>query len=87
MRYQILHQSTDGAFTCGIYECTQGAWRISYDEDEFCTLIEGHVRLVADNGHTIDIKAPHSFTIPAGFRGIWHAVTPVRKYFVIYEKQ
>lgn len=81
--YQILY-SKEG-FTAGLYECTSGKWRVDYaGEDEFCTLIEGTVRLEG-NGVTHEYAAPQSFLIPAGFVGTWEAVTRVRKYFVIHE--
>ncbi len=47
---------------------------------------EGHVRLTNDKGEAQDFKAPESFLVPSGFAGTWEAVTPVRKFFVIYEK-
>lgn len=84
--YKVLHASKDGNFTAGIWECTAGKWRTNYaTEDEFCTLIEGHVRLTPENGTVQEFKAPDSFIIPCGFKGTWEAVTKVRKYFVIYE--
>lgn len=85
-RAQVIYTSASGEFCSGIYECTQGSWRISYTEDEFCTLIEGSVRLTSDTGETAIYTAPDSFLIPAGYSGIWQAVTPLRKFFVIYEK-
>lgn len=84
--YKTLYSSKSDEFHSGIYECTVGKWKVSYNEDEFCTLIEGHVRLTNDAGEAQDFKAPESFIVPSGFKGTWEAVTPVRKFFVIYEK-
>lgn len=85
-RSQILYTSKDNCFFAGLYECTAGKWRVSYEEDEFCTLLEDEVRLhdARDNSVTT-YHAPQSFLIPSGFNGIWDAVTPVRKYFALYE--
>ncbi len=85
--FDVLHSSADGNFSTGLYSCTVGAWRVTYNEDEFCTLIDGHVRLTAHDGTVQEFKAPASFTIPSGYRGTWEAVTPVKKFFAIYEKQ
>lgn len=85
--YHILHTSSSGEFTSGVYECTPGKWHVSYAEDEFCTLLEGHVRLTNQQGESQDFKAPDSFLIPSGYVGTWEAVTKVRKLFVIYEKE
>lgn len=84
--FKILYTSQSEEFNAGIYECTAGKWKVSYSEDEFCTLIEGRVRMTSDTGETQEFKAPDSFLIPAGFSGTWEPLTPVRKFFVIYEK-
>lgn len=84
--FDVTYTSQSGEFSAGVYECGAGKWRVSYSEDEFCTLTEGTVRLTDDSGKTEEFRAPESFLIPAGFTGTWEAVTPVRKFFVIYEK-
>lgn len=83
---KILYTSASGDFTTGIYECTAGKWTTTYSEDEFITLIEGHLRLTHDDGTVNEYKAPDSFVIPSGFSGIWEPLTHIRKFFVIYEK-
>lgn len=84
--YKTLYSSTSDEFHSGIYECTAGKWNVTYAEDEFCTLLEGRVRLTNEKGETQEYNAPDSFLVPSGYRGTWEAVTPVRKFFVIYEK-
>jgi len=84
--FDVIYTSQSGELSAGIYECSAGKWHVSYSEDEFCTLTEGTVRLTDDHGKTEEFRAPDSFMIPAGFKGTWEAVTPVRKFFVIYEK-
>ncbi len=84
--HKMLYSSKSDEFHSGIYECTAGKWKVTYNEDEFCTLIEGHVRLTNEQGEAQDFMAPESFLVPSGFKGTWEAVTPVRKFFVIYEK-
>ncbi len=85
--FDVHYASKDNNFSCGIYACSAGSWHIKYSEDEFCTLIEGHLRLISKDGSIQEFKAPASFTIPSGYEGIWEAITPVRKFFAIYEKQ
>ena len=84
--HKILYSSPSGEFHAGIYESSIGKWKVSYTEDEFCTLLEGEVILTNAKGEARDFQAPQSFLIPAGFEGTWESVTNVRKYFVIYEK-
>lgn len=84
--FDVTYTSQSGDMSAGIYECTAGKWHVSYSEDEFCTLVEGTVRLTDADGTTTEFTAPASFLIPSGFKGTWEAVTPARKFFVIYEK-
>lgn len=84
--WKPLYSSASEEFHAGIYECTPGKWRVSYSEDEFCTLLEGQLKLTSEAGETQEFAAPCSFLIPSGFSGTWEAVTKLRKFFVIYEK-
>lgn len=83
--YKILYTSKDEKFYSGLYACTAGKWRVEYSEDEFCTLIEGTVRLISENGDIEEFSAPQSFVIPSGFKGFWEPLGNLRKFFVIYE--
>lgn len=83
---RVFYESADGKFCAGLYACTAGKWRVDYSEDEFCTLIEGRVRLTPENGAPQIYEAPQSFLIPSGFKGFWEPLGNLRKYFVIYEQ-
>lgn len=84
--HRILYVSRDEKFYAGIYACTAGKWRVSYSEDEFCTLIEGSVRLSGADSDSVTYHAPDSFLIPAGFQGFWEPLGNLRKFFVVYEQ-
>ncbi len=83
---KVLYTSADEKFCAGLYACTAGKWRVSYSEDEFCTLIEGSVTLSDENGASQTYSAPESFLIPSGFKGFWEPHGNLRKFFVIYEQ-
>lgn len=83
-RSQVLYESEDTRLCSGIWESTDGAWRVSYDECELCVLIEGNVILTSADGHKQQFAAPCSFMIPEGFSGTWESAGNVRKFFVIY---
>jgi uncharacterized cupin superfamily protein len=84
--YKILYTDPSKEFYTGVYECSPGKWRVHYEEDEFCALHEGHVRITTADGLMYEFKAPECYTLPAGFDGTFEALTYVRKYFAIYEK-
>lgn len=85
--FQVIYSSASEEFTAGLYECTAGKWRVSYAEDEFCTLLEGRLRMTSDDGTVQEYAAPSSFLIPSGYAGWWEPLSHLRKFFVIYEKQ
>jgi uncharacterized cupin superfamily protein len=73
------------AFHCGVWEGEVGAWRVAYTEHEFCHLLAGRVRLLADDGNETLLAAGDSFVIPAGFAGVWEVLERARKLYAVYE--
>ncbi|WP_454915632.1 cupin domain-containing protein [Xanthobacter sediminis] len=78
------YQDTTGAFSAGFWASESSTLSVNYEEDEFCTLLEGTVELTDTSGHVEVYKAGDSFVIPSGFSGTWRNVTPVRKFYVVY---
>lgn len=78
-----------GEMSCGIWGCEIGSWRIQFadNKDEFFCVIEGVVRLHDEKGRVIEIKPGEAAVIPAGFRGKFEVVEPVRKYYVVLERK
>ena len=68
---------------CGIWQSTPGKWRISYDEWEYCRILEGHSILTEDGGAPHTVRAGDSFVIRPGFRGTWEVIETTRKDYVI----
>lgn len=60
-----------------------GAWRVRYDEWEFCHMLEGICELVSDDGDTQRYQAGDSFVIEPGFVGVWRVIAPMKKRFVV----
>lgn len=69
----------------GVWEATPGAWRVAYDEWEFCSILSG-VSIIHQSG----VEAPRilrpgdTFILRPGFTGIWEVVETTRKLFVIH---
>jgi len=73
----------DGRLYCGIWECTPGKVSCTYEEWEFCHIIQGKAVLTNDKGKKWTVKKGDAFIIPAGFKGSWETVTKLRKHYVI----
>lgn len=72
-----------GGLYCGIWQSTPGKWRISYDEWEYCRILEGRSILTEDGGAAQEVRAGDSFLIRPGFRGSWEVIETTRKDYVI----
>jgi hypothetical protein len=68
---------------CGIWESTPGKVRVDYKEWEFCHFMAGKAVLTNDKGKSWTLRKGDAFIIPAGFKGTWETVKPVRKHYVI----
>ncbi len=72
-----------GRLYCGIWESTPGKVRVDYQEWEFCHFMSGKAILTNDEGKSWTLRKGDAFIIPAGFKGSWETVKPVRKHYVI----
>jgi uncharacterized cupin superfamily protein len=83
------HESTTffkneaGDLIAGTWTSTPGKWNAFTDRDEFCTIVSGHVRLIAEDGSAQSFKTGDAFLIPNGFRGYWDVIESTTKNFVI----
>ncbi|WP_163933918.1 cupin domain-containing protein [Paraferrimonas sp. SM1919] len=81
-----LYSDPSGQFHVGFWGSEPGSWQVSYDEHEYCQLLEGEVEIKSHDGAVMHIKAGEQFVIPAGFKGVWHTIKSCKKTYVIFEK-
>jgi uncharacterized cupin superfamily protein len=74
-----------GRFFGGIWRSSEGAWRVSYTENELCVLTAGRVRISDDAGRSWTFRPGDCFVMPAGFAGLWEVLEPAEKFYAIYE--
>ena len=84
-RTWTLHESPDGVFCAGIWECEVGRWRIEFPpgEDEYFHVLSGRARLHGPDGAVTDVGPGEAAVIPGGFQGSFEVLEPVRKHFVV----
>ena len=75
-------EDMDGLYA-GIWQSTAGRWRISYDEWEYCHILEGHSVIHGQNGSRLEVKAGDSFILRPGFVGEWEVIETTVKEYVI----
>lgn len=75
-------EESDGLY-CGTWRSTPGKWRISYDEWEYCHILDGHSIITGDNGTVYEVREGDSFILRPGFSGTWEVVETTTKEYVI----
>lgn len=78
-----LEYERDGKIYVGEWSCGVGAWRVRYDEWEFCEMLEGACELVPEEGQALRFSMGDRFVIEPGFEGVWRVLAPMKKRFVI----
>ena len=78
-------ENPNGTLIAGTWKSTPGKWRAFTDRDEFCYIIEGHVRLTDSDGRAQTFKTGDAFLIPNGFDGTWEVLETTRKHYVILD--
>ena len=76
-------ENGSGDVVSGVWKSTPGKWRAFDGRDEFCYIIDGHVRLTDAAGTEKTFKTGDAFLIPNGFVGTWEVVETTSKYYVI----
>lgn len=75
-------EERDGLY-CGIWQSTPGKWKISYEEWEYCHILEGVSVVTEEGGEAITVRAGDSFILRPGFKGSWEVIETTRKDYVI----
>ncbi len=78
-----MEYARDDKIFAGEWSATAGAWRVKYEEWEFCHVLDGVCELVSDDGETVRYAKGDSFVIEPGFTGVWRVIEPMRKRYVV----
>lgn len=77
------YESADGTRFAGTWTSTPGAWRIAYDEWEYCEIQAGVSIVSHDDGRSWRLQAGDRFVIEPGFSGVWEVVETTTKSYVV----
>lgn len=75
-------EERDGLF-CGLWQSTPGAWRIQYDEWEYCHILSGHSILTETGQAPETLRAGDSIILRPGYTGVWEVIETTLKDYVI----
>ena len=80
---QNVFESADGKVFSGIWRATVGAWRVAYDETEYCYITKGRALLIDDSGASKEVSGGDGFVIEGGFTGVWKVLEDMEKHYMI----
>ncbi|GGL72565.1 cupin domain-containing protein [Wenxinia marina] len=72
-----------GGLYAGVWRSTPGAWRVVYDEWEYCILREGRSVVTGDDGSALRLGPGDAAVLRPGFSGVWEVVETTLKDFVV----
>lgn len=77
-----------GEVYMGVWASEVGAWQIEMGptEDEYFYVIEGRGRIAGELA-TKEFSVGDAVVIPAGFKGVFEVTEPLKKHYVIVERQ
>ena len=83
-----VYQGEEGAVDCGLWASEPGAWRIAFHDHrhEFFQVLEGRIRITSEAGEAREFGPGDACIIPAGFKGLFEVLVPVRKYYVMMDR-
>lgn len=83
------YQGDGGEVDGGLWACEPGAWRIQFHpgRHEFFHVLEGRLRITDENGVGRTFGPGDACIIPAGFKGVFEVLEPVRKHYVMIDRK
>ena len=66
----------------GIWECSPGKYRLERASDELCNILQGHWKLIGDDGDVYEVKAGDVFYLRKGWCGTSHVIETIRKVYM-----
>lgn len=82
-RSAIHYASPDGRLFTGVWEASEGAWKVAYDEWEWCRIRSGRCVVIPENGEPVPLGPGDALVIEPGFAGVWSVLEPCSKDFVV----
>ena len=81
--------NNSGEVFSGVWGSEVGSWNIVFGdtEDEFFYVTEGRCRVIDENGIASEAGPGDTLIIPAGFKGVFEVLEPMKKHYVIIERK
>lgn len=82
-RTAVHYEAPDGRLFAGVWEATEGAWRVAYEEWEWCRVRSGRCVVIPEGGEPVPLGPGDALVLEPGFVGVWTVVEACAKDFVV----
>ena len=82
MGIRELVTAQGGKVAAGLWECSEGTYRMEKDCDEMCYILEGHWIITGDDGQAVEVRAGDAVFLPLGFKGESKILEKVKKVYM-----
>jgi len=72
----------DGGRDAGIWECSPGKYRLVRASDEFCYILQGHWKLIGEDGDEYEVRAGDLQYFRKGWSGPSHVIETIHKVYM-----
>ena len=79
--WKEVHEDEEGR-EAGIWECSPGKYRLERKSDEFCYILQGHWKLIGDQGDEYEVKTGDVLYLRKGWCGTSHVIETIRKVYM-----
>ena len=79
-------RNADGKFSTGVWQRVPETGAFDREYHEVACIIEGDVEIELEDGSVIRAGAGDALITPKGSKGIWRALTPVKKFWAVHHE-
>ncbi len=81
---QPTHKELDnlGIGSWSPWECEKSTFHWQYDQEEWCYLFEGRVKVKTEAGDEVEVKRGDLVKFPKGLKCTWNVCDKVRKVYI-----
>ncbi len=83
-REREVFTSSDGTFTCGVWEREPDTWSFARPYDEVAYILEGDADVETDDGRALRVGPGDILVTPNGSKGTWRIRETIAKFYAIY---
>jgi uncharacterized cupin superfamily protein len=79
-------RNADAKFSTGVWQRVPETGSFDREYHEVACIVEGDFEIEAEDGRVLRVGAGDALVTPEGSKGIWRALTPVKKFWAVHHE-